>query len=72
VVRLNNVGLLQQRKLVNNDQVRDCRQRLNTFGYTGRLEEKPEINCVYQSDSDKNLFLDKSGSGTLPAEADNF
>ncbi len=72
VIRLNNIGILQKRKLVNSEQVRECRQRLNTFGYTGDLEKGPNINCIYQSDSDKNRFLDQSGSGTLPREADNF
>jgi hypothetical protein len=72
VIRLNNIGILQQRKLVSSEQVRECRQRLNTFGFTGKLNDQPSINCLYQSDSDKNRFLDQSGSGTLPREADNF
>ncbi len=72
VIRLNNIGILQQRKLVNSEQVRECRQRLNTFGFTGKLEDDPDISCLYQSDSDKNRFLNKGGGGTIPREADNF
>ncbi len=74
VLRKSNVGILEQRKLVNSDQVRDCRQRLNTFGYTGKLENSPQVSCVYQSDSDKNRFLNNipGGSGPTAPESDSF
>ena len=72
VVRNSNMAILQQRNLVKSEQLRDCRQRLNTFGFTGTLEGKPEISCIYQSNSQKNLFLNQPGAGTPPPEADNF
>lgn len=72
VLRKANWSILEQRKLVNSEQVRDCKQRLNTFGYTGKLENRPQISCVYQSDSDKNRFLNAPGSGSTAPESDNF
>lgn len=72
VLRSNNWSILEQRGLVKADQVRDCKQRMNTFGFTGQLESTPEIDCVYQNDVAKNLFLDQNGPGGKPvAEPDN-
>lgn len=73
VLRKTNWSILEQRKLVSSEQVRDCRQRLNTFGYTGKLENSPQVSCIYQSDSDKNRFLNALPGGGAPApESDNF
>lgn len=73
VLRQNNWSLLEKQNLVSNEQVRDCKRRMNTFGFTGVLEGQPRINCIYQNDSMGNLFLNKSGgnSGARP-ESDNF
>lgn len=70
VMRQNNMPILEQKKLVDSKSLRECRQRYNTFGFTGRLEAKPAVTCIYQTDSDKNLFL--KDNGALPTEADNF
>ena len=67
IVRSNNWSLLEQRKLINGDQVRECKQKMNTFGFTGSLESKPEINCVYQNDAAQNLFLNQPGGTAAPA-----
>lgn len=72
VIRANNVALLEQRQLITGEQLRACRQRLNTFGYVGNLESNPEISCVYQSSTDKNLFLKLSGLSSGSAETNNF
>ncbi len=66
IVRSNNWSLLEQRKLINGDQVRECKQKMNTFGFTGSLESKPEINCVYQNDAAQNLFLNQPGGTAAP------
>ncbi len=72
VLRSNNWSILEQRGLVKPEQVRDCKQRMNTFGFTGKLESSPQIECVYQNDVAKNLFLDQNGPGGKPiAEPDN-
>lgn len=72
VVRANNIGLLEQRKLITGEQLRECRQRLNTFGFTGSIENSPKINCLYQSNADQNLFLGLPGLGNNPSETNNF
>ncbi|MFM7450025.1 MAG: DUF3172 domain-containing protein [Leptolyngbyaceae cyanobacterium] len=71
VLRSNNWSVLEQRGLLKGDQVRSCRQRMNTFGFTGTLESSPQIDCVYQNDAAKNLFLDQSGVGTAGAAPEN-
>ncbi|MCT7984884.1 DUF3172 domain-containing protein [Laspinema sp. A4] len=70
VLRTNTWNILEQRKLVTNDQVRDCKNRMNTFGFTGALENTPNISCIYQNDAAGNLFF--QGSGGTPAETERF
>jgi len=72
VLRSNNWAILEQRKLVNSDQVRDCKQKMNTFGFTGTLEGSPQINCIYQNDAAQNFFLNQPGAGAPPPETDQF
>ena len=72
VLRQNNWSLLEKQNLVTNEQVRDCKRRMNTFGFTGVLEGSPKINRIYQNDSMGNLFLNKSGNSTIRPESDNF
>lgn len=72
VLRSNNWTILEQRGLLNSEQVRSCRQRMNTFGFTGTLESSPEIDCVYQNDAAKNLFLDQGPSGAVKPENQRF
>ncbi len=72
VLRRTNWSVLEQQNLVSSEQVRDCKRRMNTFGFVGPLEGNPKIDCVYQNDSAGNLFLNQNGkSGSLP-ESDNF
>jgi hypothetical protein len=72
VLRSNNWSILEQRGLVTPEQVRECKQRMNTFGFTGTLENSPEIRCVYQNDVAGNLFLDQNGPRGKPiASPDN-
>ncbi|MGL5807662.1 MAG: DUF3172 domain-containing protein [Xenococcaceae cyanobacterium] len=72
VMRRNNWTILEQRKLVNSQQVNDCKNRMNTFGYTGTLEGSPKIECIYQNDAAGNLFLNKPGASGAQPESDNF
>lgn len=71
VLRRTNWAVLEQKKLVNSEQVRDCKRRMNTFGFIGTLEGNPKIDCVYQNDAAGNLFLEQPKSGVRP-ETDNF
>ena len=73
VLRRTNWSVIEQQKLVSSEQVRDCKRRMNTFGFVGVLEGKPKIDCVYQNDAAGNLFLNKNGGSTVPLpESDNF
>ncbi|OLP18231.1 hypothetical protein BST81_11780 [Leptolyngbya sp. 'hensonii'] len=72
VLRQNNWAVLEQRKLVNSEQVRDCKNRMNTFAFTGNLESNPQINCIYQNDAAQNLFLNQPGVGLPPPENNQF
>ncbi len=56
VVLPNNWNLLLQRNAINDQDIRDCKDRMNTFGYTGDLEKTPKVECVYESkDAKKQL-----------------
>lgn len=72
VLRQNNWTILEQKGLVNNDQVKDCKRRMNTFGFTGSLESNPKINCIYQNDAMGNLFLNQPGTSGSQPESENF
>jgi Protein of unknown function (DUF3172) len=71
VMRNNNWSVLEQRGLLKSEKVRECKQRMNTFGYTGKLEENPDIQCVYQNDVAGNLFISPDANGQRTGEADN-
>jgi len=67
-----NWSILEQRNLVTSDQVRDCKNRMNTFGFTGDLGSQPEIACVYQNDAAKNYYLNQPGAVSPAQETDKF
>jgi hypothetical protein len=71
VLRKNNWSILEQQRLVTDEQVKDCKNRMNTFGYTGPLEGSPNIECIYQNNAAGNLFLNPS-SAINPKETENF
>ncbi|HAX75773.1 MAG TPA: DUF3172 domain-containing protein [Cyanobacteria bacterium UBA11372] len=71
VLRTNNWSILEQRKAVSGDDVRQCKNRMNTFGYTGDLGDKPQVDCIYQNDAEKNRFLNQPGSIGAPAPETN-
>jgi hypothetical protein len=75
VLRSSNWNVLQSRNLVTNEQVNECRRRMNTFGFTGdieRADSKPQIDCIYQNDAAKNLFLPQNGGAGAPSDLNNF
>jgi hypothetical protein len=72
VLRQNNWSILEQRKAVTSEQVRDCKQRMNTFGFTGTLESNPQINCIYQNNNVGNLFLNQGGVSGGRSDTENF
>ncbi len=72
VLRTNNWDILEERKLVTHDQEQECKNRMNTFAFTGDLGDNPQLNCVYQNDEAENLFLNKPGFGPPPTGSETF
>jgi len=70
ILRRANWSILEQRKLLTAEQSRECRQKMNTFGYVGSLDNKDKvsIDCVYQSDNAKNLFLGGASTPTFSSD----
>lgn len=72
VLRTSNWSVLEQRGLLKPEQVRDCKNRLNTFGYTGSLDSNPQVDCIYQNDAAKNLFLQPGPNGNVTPDNERF
>lgn len=72
VLRQSNWAVLERRNLVTGDQVRDCRQKLNTFGFTGDLGNSPAISCIYQSEDAQNFFINQPGAVNAPTNTEQF
>ena len=43
VIRRENWAVLQKAGAVTTDQMRDCKQRMNTFAYIGSIRDKPVV-----------------------------
>ena len=75
VIRRENWAVLQKQGAITAEQMRECKQRMNTFAYTGSVKDKPEVRCVYQSDIVDNKFQTKGvadDAAGLTPEADKF
>jgi hypothetical protein len=57
VIRRENWSVLQKEGAVTSEQMRDCKQRMNTFAYIGSIRDKPIVRCVYQTDVRDNKFV---------------
>jgi len=75
VIRRENWSVLQKEGAISADQMRQCKQRMNTFAYIGSVKDKPQVRCVYQTDTRENKFITKGiaddSVGVTP-EADQF
>lgn len=70
VMRSNNWSVLERAKVVTTEEVRDCKNRLNTFGFTGNLEDNPTIQCIYQNNGADNQFRNNPGVAAPAPETD--
>ena len=59
VIRRENWSVLQKEGAVTAEQMRQCKQRMNTFAYIGSVKDKPIVRCVYQTDITENKFVTK-------------
>ena len=64
VIRRENWTVLQKEGAISNEDVRECKQRMNTFAYIGSIRDKPIVKCVYQTDVKENQFIIK-GDGQV-------
>jgi hypothetical protein len=53
----NVVSVLKARGLINDAEVRSCKQNMNTWAFVGALEDTPQLSCVYKSQDAQNEFL---------------
>mmetsp|Transcript_61625 Transcript_61625/g.74132 ORF Transcript_61625/g.74132 Transcript_61625/m.74132 type:complete len:326 (+) Transcript_61625:41-1018(+) len=53
----NAVPILKQRGLINDKEVRTCKDKMNTWAFVGALDSVPQLSCVYQSEDAQNEFL---------------
>jgi len=78
VIRRENWSVLQKEGAVTAEQMRQCKQRMNTFAYIGSVRDKPVVRCVYQTDISGNKFQTRGVAGAaddavgLTPEADQF
>lgn len=56
VIRRENWSVLEKEGAVTAEQMRQCKQRMNTFAYIGSIRDKPVVRCVYQTDISGNKF----------------
>ncbi len=59
VIRRENWTVLQKQGAITNEDVRECKQRMNTFAYIGSIRDNPIVRCVYQADINENKFITK-------------
>ncbi len=59
VIRRENWTVLQKQGAITNEDVRECKQRMNTFAYIGSIRDNPVVRCVYQADINENKFIMK-------------
>mmetsp|Transcript_22082 Transcript_22082/g.47399 ORF Transcript_22082/g.47399 Transcript_22082/m.47399 type:complete len:360 (+) Transcript_22082:167-1246(+) len=65
VLRPSNVVpvLRDQRKLVNDNEIRSCKMNMNTWAFVGDLNDQPQLSCVYKSEDAQNEFLEDPKRG---------
>lgn len=62
VIRRENWTVLQKQGAITNEDVRECKQRMNTFAYIGSIRDNPVVRCVYQADISENKFIIKGNA----------
>eukprot|EP00980_Cylindrotheca_fusiformis_P026655 scaffold16800_cov129-Cylindrotheca_fusiformis.AAC.6 len=59
VLRQSNIVpiLRDEKKLLNDAEVRGCKANMNTWAFVGNLNDTPQLSCVYRSEDAQNEFL---------------
>jgi hypothetical protein len=69
VIRRENWSVLEKEGAVTPEQMRQCKQRMNTFAYIGSIRDKPVVRCVYQTDISGNKFQTPGIAGAAANDA---
>jgi hypothetical protein len=76
VLRSNNWSVLDRYNALTPEDERQCKNRMNTFGFTGDITDpnsNSKIDCIYQNDTAGNLFLDIPSFGdAVQPESERF
>lgn len=72
----NVVSVLRERGLIDDNEVRACKNNMNTWAFVGDLGETPQLSCVYKSQDAQNEFLSNPklgiGEDYLDDDRENF
>jgi hypothetical protein len=69
VVLPNNWNVLLQKNVIKEADIRQCKDRMNTFGFTGDLDKTPAVDCIYESKNAAEKFT--NGVPTAPSPSPN-
>ena len=53
----NVVPVLQNRGLLERNEIAQCKNNMNTWAFVGDLADRPQLSCVYRSQDAQNEFL---------------
>ncbi len=67
VVLPNNWNELLRQGAIRDADIRACKDRMNTFGYTGDLTSQPQVDCVYQTEDRERLLVPAPAAPNPPA-----
>ncbi|PZV10888.1 MAG: DUF3172 domain-containing protein [Pseudanabaena sp.] len=56
VILPNNWNVLLQKNVIKESDIRLCKDRMNTFGFTGDLDKSPTVDCIYESKNATERF----------------
>jgi hypothetical protein len=66
VVLPQNWNLLLSKNAITNDDIQQCRNRMNTFGFIGDLDGKPRVDCVYESRNAQQQLTEANKPTPMP------
>jgi hypothetical protein len=72
----NVVSVLRERGLIDDAEVRACKNNMNTWAFVGNLGDSPQLSCVYKSQDAQNEFLSNPklgiGEDYMDDDRENF
>jgi hypothetical protein len=59
----NVVPVLQDRGLLERNEIAACKNNMNTWAFVGDINDRPQLSCVYKSQDAQNEFLSNPNIG---------